>query len=77
MIRRWLVAFVVSLVVLILLEVFLVTGHGHNTFPWSGVAGFFALFGVFGCLFLIAFAKLIGHYWLQRKEDYYDRNDDK
>jgi len=77
MIRRWLAVFIASLVILILLELFLVTGHGHNAFPWSGITGFFALFGVIGCLLLIVFAKLIGHYWLQRKEDYYNRNDDE
>ena len=77
MMRRWLSVSIVLLFIFILLEVFLVHEEGHVTFFWSHIKGFFALFGFLGCLLLIAFAKLIGHYWLQRKEDYYDRNDDE
>lgn len=73
---RWLVVLVVTVGIFILLDFFLVSGHAHNDLPWSHIVGFFSLFGFIGCLILIAFAKLIGHYWLQRKEDYYDRNDD-
>ena len=63
-------------VIFVLLELFLESAHGHVVFPWSHVAGFFSLFGLIGCLALMGFAKLIGHYWLQRKEDYYDKSDD-
>ncbi len=77
MTRTWLFVFIIALVISVLLDLFLVGGHGEVNFPWSRIAGFFALFGVIGCLLLMAFAKLIGHYWLQRKEDYYDRNDDE
>ena len=77
MTRTWLFVFIIALVISVLLDLFLVGGHGEAKFPWSHIAGFFALFGVIGCLLLMAFAKLIGHYWLQRKEDYYDRNDDE
>ncbi|GAH15262.1 unnamed protein product [marine sediment metagenome] len=73
---RWLVVFAVAVGIFILLDFFLVSGHAHNALPWSHITGFFSLFGFIGCLILIGFAKLIGHYWLQRKEDYYDRNDD-
>jgi hypothetical protein len=40
---------------------------------WAHVPGFFSLFGFFVCLILIVFAKCLGSYWLQRPDDYYDR----
>ena len=73
--RIWLAVFIITIIIFILLDLFLVSGEGHGVFPWSHIAGSFALLGLLGCLGLIAFAKLLGHYWLQRKEDYYDRND--
>lgn len=41
---------------------------------WAHVPGFFSLFGFFVCLILIVFAKGLGN-WLQRPDDYYDRED--
>jgi hypothetical protein len=62
------------IILFVLLELFLIGGQGHIEFPWSGIVGFFLLFGFLGCLALIVVAKLLGHYWLQRGEDYYDRD---
>lgn len=39
---------------------------------WNRIPGFFALFGFFGCLLIAVFAKLLGRFLLQKKEDYYD-----
>ena len=72
--RSWILSFIVLIVLFVFLDLF-VAEHLHAVFPWSHVAGFFSLFGLLGCLALIGFAKLIGHYWLQKKEDYYDRDD--
>jgi len=44
---------------------------GHE-FWWSHIYGFFILFGLIGCAVLVIVAKLLGRYWLQRKENYYD-----
>lgn len=74
--RSWFVVFLTLLAIFVSVDLLFVSGHGHNVFPWSRLAGFFALLGFIGCLAIIAVAKLIGHYWLQRKEDYYDRDDD-
>jgi len=74
--RIWLLAFIVMLVIFILLDLLLVSGHVHLEFPWSHIAGFFSLFGFIGCLLIIGFDKLQGHYWLQREEDHYDKHDD-
>ncbi len=73
--RRWIVAFISAVIVFVSLDI-LLAGHGHDVFPWSGIAGFFAAFGLLGCLLIIGFAKLIGRFWLQRREEYYDRNND-
>jgi len=74
--RTWLMIAILVLVIFILLDLFLVSGHIHVEFPWSHLAGFFALLGFLGCLLIIVVAKLLGHYWLQRGEDYYDKNGD-
>jgi len=74
MVKRWLFITVPAIVLFILLDLFLAEHHVH--FPWSGIPGFFSLFGVIGCLLLIGISKALGTYWLQRKEDYYERDDD-
>ena len=75
--KRWIMVSVSVLVIFILLDLLLVSGHVHIEFPWSHIAGFFSLFGFIGCLLIIGFAKLLGHYWLQREEDHYDKHDDE
>lgn len=74
--RIWIVVSITVLVIFVLLDILLVSGHVHIEFPWSHIAGVFSLFGFIGCLMIIGFAKLLGHYWLQRGEDYYDKSDD-
>jgi hypothetical protein len=74
--RIWLVVSVTTFIIFILIDLFLESGFGHSEFPWSHLVGFFALFGFLGCLLIIVVAKLLGYYWLQRGEDYYDKNDD-
>ena len=68
--------FISLLIIFVLLDLLLVSGHVHIEFPWSHIAGFFSLFGFIGCLAIVAVAKLLGHYWLQRKEDYYNKRVD-
>jgi hypothetical protein len=51
---------------------FIPTGEGEPEFWWSHLYIFFALLGFIGCVAMIYIAKWLGHYWLQRKEDYYD-----
>ena len=74
--KVWLLLLIVMLAIFVPLDLLLESGHGHTVFPWSGIAGFFSLFGFVGCLAIIGVAKLLGHYWLQRKEDYYDKRGD-
>jgi uncharacterized membrane protein len=74
--RIWVLIFISMLIIFVLLDFLLVSGNVHIEFPWSHIAGFFSLFGFIGCLAIVAVAKLLGHYWLQRKEDYYNKRGD-
>jgi uncharacterized membrane protein len=74
--RVWVLISISMLIIFVLLDFLLVSGHVHIEFPWSHIAGFFSLFGFIGCLAIVAVAKLLGHYWLQRKEDYYNKRGD-
>jgi hypothetical protein len=56
----------------ILAGFFIPPGEGESEFWWSHLKIFFALLGFLGCIGMIIVAKWLGHYWLQRKEDYYD-----
>ena len=70
--KRILVIILIALILSVLVDLLFYSGHGD--FDWSNILGFFALFGLIGCVAIILISKWIGHHWLQRKEDYYDRN---
>lgn len=61
--------FYVSLVLLVVLE-FLFDQHRY--FPWAVFPAFFAIYGFFSCVIIVAASKLLGKFWLQKGEDYYD-----
>jgi len=67
--RNLKIFFAASFVILVLLDL-LLGGEAHGLmgvhFP-----GLFSLFGLVSCLIIILASKWLGHYWLQRKEDYY------
>jgi|Deesub1362A_J573_1020465.scaffolds.fasta_scaffold00076_60 hypothetical protein len=42
-------------------------------FLWEAIPGFSAVYGFLSCIFIIVFSKWIGHKWLMKEEDYYDR----
>ncbi|HXG00562.1 MAG TPA: hypothetical protein VNL69_07240 [Bacteroidota bacterium] len=44
----------------------------HATHWWSGVPGFYAIFGFLGCIAIILLAKMIGKLFLLKNEDSYD-----
>jgi hypothetical protein len=68
--NRWLLALVCIAVVIA--GFFVPAGEGESGLWWSHVYGFFALLGFIGCAAIVIIAKWLGHYWLQRKDDYYD-----
>lgn len=53
-----------------ILGFFALSEHPH--FAWEKLPVFDALFGFIGCLVIVFISKAIGHYWLQKDEDYYD-----
>jgi len=46
--------------------------HPHLFFSWQSLPFFGALYGFIGCVIIILGSKALGHFWLQKKEDYYD-----
>ena len=48
--------------------------HPHLFFSWQSLPIFGALYGFIGCVIIILGSKALGHFWLQKKEDYYERN---
>ncbi len=69
----WALLFAGGLSLLIGLDFYMPAGHG--VFPWSNIPGFFIVFSLISCLIIILASKWLGHHWLQKKEDYYERND--
>jgi hypothetical protein len=59
-------------VVAVLIGFIFPAGEGEHGFAWTYFNGFYALLGFIGCVVMIYIAKWLGHYWLQKKEDYYD-----
>lgn len=47
--------------------------EGHEGGWWTRIPAFFSLYGLLGCIAIIVLSKLLGSYWLQRSEDYYER----
>ncbi len=74
--RNFLITSIAIFIVAIILDVLVVSGHLHVELPWSKIPGFFSFFGFLGCLAIIYGAKLLGHHWLQRDEDYYNKDDE-
>ncbi len=73
--KRIVLLTLIALILSVILDL-LLRNQGHGDFAWSSVLGFFALFGLIGCVAIVLVSKWLGHHWLQRKEDYYDSNDD-
>ena len=71
--RLWYLSFGIVFVIFAIVDFFIFrSGIKHW---WEGIPGFFAIFGVVFCVLIVLISKALGHYWLQRKENYYDRND--
>lgn len=46
--------------------------HRHTYFSWEGIPGFFVYYGFLSCAAIVAVSKLLGRFWLQKGEGYYD-----
>lgn len=58
----------------ILADFFIHHEPGHGGLMGFNMPGLYALFGFVGCSAIIIISKFLGHHWLQRPENYYDRN---
>jgi len=72
-VKRILLIILIALTPVVLVDHLWRESYGYP-FAWSRIPGFFALFGLIGCVAIVLISKWLGHYWLQKKEDYYDNN---
>ncbi len=71
--RKQLRITVYGTLVLSLIVGFLV--HPKVHFFWEALPFFSALYGFVGCIAIILGSKALGHRWLQKKEDYYEKQE--
>lgn len=70
--KRWQRSLLVILSMISMLAGFIVPHDSLHDGWWNRIPVFFALFGFFGCIVIIFFAKALGKLFLRKKEDYYD-----
>jgi hypothetical protein len=49
----------------------------HSTAWWHDVPGFDALYGLAGCAVIVVVSKALGALWLQRRETYFDDDEER
>ena len=48
---------------------------GHPEYVWHSIPAFDLVYGFLSCAVIVIVSKWIGHTFLQRDEDYYERKD--
>lgn len=48
--------------------------YAHSEFWWHTVPAFDLVYGFWGCGAIVVFSKWLGHKFLMRSEDYYERD---
>ena len=61
-----------GILVLLVAADFIIPRHEIHFFG-DKVPGFWSLFGFISCVLIIVVSKWLGHLWLVRDEDYYDK----
>ena len=61
-----------GILVLLIVADFIIPRHEIHFFG-DKVPGFWSLFGFISCALIIVVSKWLGHHWLMRGEDYYDK----
>ena len=61
-----------GMLVLLILADFIIPRYEIHFFG-DKIPGFWSLFGFISCVLIIVVSKWIGHHWLVRDEDYYDK----
>jgi len=59
------------LILLVIVDFFIPRHEIH--FFGDEIPGFWSLFGFISCALIIVVSKWLGHHWLMRDEDYYDK----
>lgn len=72
---------IVFIIVSVIIELLIPHDPGHVLYWWHSFPGFDLIYGLVGCIVIIALAKLIGNAGLQQREDFYhdltDGNDSR
>lgn len=71
---KWLITVIALIALSVILDLILLRENGELV--WTYIPGFFAVFGLIGALAVIVISRLLGRYWLERREDYYHKADD-
>ena len=61
-----------GILVLLIVADFIIPRHEIHFFG-DRIPGFWSLFGFISCALIIVVSKWLGHHWLMRDEDYYDK----
>jgi hypothetical protein len=61
-----------GVLVLLVIVDFIIPRHEIHFFG-DKIPGFWSLFGFIACVLIIVVSKWLGHHWLMKDEDYYDR----
>ena len=61
-----------GILVLLIVADFIIPRHEIHFFG-DRIPGFWSLFGFISCALIIVESKWLGHHWLVRDEDYYDK----
>jgi len=64
--------FAYGILVLLIVADFIIPRHEIHFFG-DRIPGFWSLFGFISCALIIVVSKWLGHHWLVRDEDYYDK----
>ena len=64
--------FAYGILVFLIAVDFIIPRHEIHFFG-DKIPGFWSLFGFISCVLIIVVSKWIGHHWLVRDEDYYDK----
>ncbi|MDY6935850.1 MAG: hypothetical protein SVZ03_16735 [Spirochaetota bacterium] len=66
---KWI--FYLSIAICCLLGFYFRAEHPH--FFWQKIPVYDAVMGFVGCIIIVIVSKALGHNWLQKEEDYYDK----
>lgn len=74
--KHWIWGLYIGLVLSVIAGFFVhLYSHPKIHFFWETVPFFSALYGFLGCILIIIGSKALGHRWLQKEENYYEKQE--